>query len=85
MEITNVKINKNIKEDSKCKAIAEITLDNEFVIHDIRIIEGKERLFAAMPSRKVKSKENKFKDVSHPITKECRQKIEDAILKEYNK
>ncbi len=83
MEITNIKINKNIKEDSKCKAIAEITLDNEFVIHDIRIVEGKERLFVAMPSRKTKT--GKFKDISHPIIKECRQKIEDAILKEFNK
>lgn len=83
MEITDIKINKNINENSKVKAIVEITLDKEFVIHDIRIIEGKERLFLAMPSRKTAS--GKYKDISHPITQECRQKIETAVLKEFNK
>lgn len=83
MEITDIKINKNINENSKVKAIAEITLDKEFVIHDIRIIEGKARMFLAMPSRKTKT--DKYRDVSHPITQECRQKIENAVLKEFNK
>lgn len=83
MKITDIKINKNINEKSKVKAIVEITLDKEFVIHDIRIIEGKQRLFLAMPSRKTAS--GKYKDIIHPITQECRQKIETAILKEFNK
>jgi len=83
MEITEVKINKDVKITGRLKGIAEIVIDGEFIIHDIRIIEGEKRIFLAMPSRKTST--GKFKDKCHPITQECRQKIENAVLKEFNK
>ena len=62
--------------------IASITIDDCFVIHDIKIIEGKESLFIAMPSRK--TKEGEYKDIAHPINSETRQMLSDAVLKAYN-
>jgi len=82
MQITDVRIRK-ISTDSKMKAIVSVTFDNEFVVHDIKVIEGKNGLFIAMPSRKTPSGE--FKDITHPINTETRQKIQDAILEEYEK
>ncbi|KYH34356.1 putative septation protein SpoVG [Clostridium tepidiprofundi DSM 19306] len=82
MQITDVRIRK-ISADSKMKAIVSVTFDNEFVVHDIKVIEGKNGLFIAMPSRKTPSGE--FKDITHPINTETRQKIQDAILEEYEK
>ena len=80
MKITDVRI-RRITEDAKMKAIVSVTFDNEFVVHDIKIIEGKSGLFIAMPSRKTPSGE--FKDITHPINTETREKIQQAILGEY--
>lgn len=82
MIVTDVRIRK-INDDSKMKAIVSITLDDEFVVHDIKIIDGKNGLFVAMPSRKMG--EGDFRDIAHPLTSETRGKIKDAIFAEYEK
>lgn len=81
MKISDVRIRKVEKEDSKLKAIASITIEDFFVVHDIKIIEGKDSLFIAMPSRK--TKEGDYKDIAHPINSEARQMISETILKAY--
>ena len=83
MKITSVSVRVNEDNDSKMKAIASVVIDECFAINDIRIIEGENGLFAAMPSRKISN--GSYKDVAHPITKECRQMFENAILEEYKK
>ena len=83
MKITSVNVKVTEKEDSKMKGIASILLDDCFSIHDIRIIEGEKGLFVAMPSRKTPTGE--YRDISHPITPECRKMFEDAIIEEYKK
>lgn len=83
MKVTEVKIKKNEDKGSKLKAAAEVVIDNEFVIHRLGIVEGKEGLFVTMPS--IKNSKNEFKDICHPITRECRKKIEESVLAEYNK
>ncbi len=80
MQITDVRLRKVAKE-GKIRAIVSITMDNEFVIHDIRIIEGNNGLFVAMPSRK--NQDGEFRDIVHPISQECRQKIQDVIIEKY--
>lgn len=82
MNITDVRIRK-VSDEGKMKAIVSITFDNEFVVHDIKIIDGQNGLFIAMPSRKMS--EGEFKDVAHPILSETRNKIKDAIFAEYDK
>lgn len=82
MEITKVRIHKIDRESSKLKGYATVTIDDCFVISDIRIIEGDNRLFCAMPSRKVS--EDKFEDIVHPINQETRDMFEKKILAEYN-
>lgn len=82
MRITDVRIRK-ITDDDKMKAIVSITLDNEFVVHDIKIINGNNGMFIAMPSKRLPNGE--FRDVAHPLTAEAREKICDAIFKEYNR
>lgn len=82
MNITDVRIRK-IVADGKLKAVVSITLDNEFVVHDIKIIEGQNGLFIAMPSKKVS--ETEFRDIAHPIVSEARNKIRDVIFAEYEK
>jgi len=81
MNITDVRIRK-ISTDSKMKAIVSVTFDDEFVVHDIKVIEGKNGLFIAMPSRKIG--EGNFRDIAHPINSEMRQILEDEVLKAYN-
>ena len=83
MEITSVTVRKVDKEGSRMRGIASVLLDDSFAVHDIRIIEGENGLFIAMPSRKT-SKGN-YRDVAHPITTECRKMFDDAILTEYQK
>ncbi len=80
MNITDVRIRK-VPEGGKMKAVASITFDNEFAVHDIRIIEGENGLFIAMPSRR--TPDGKFKDIAHPINSEARAKIQETILKHY--
>ena len=81
MKITSVNVRRVEKEDSRMKGIASVLLDDSFAIHDIRIIEGDNGLFIAMPSRKNKNNENE--DVAHPLNAETRQMFEDAIFAEY--
>lgn len=80
MEITDIRIRK-INPDAKMKAIVSVTFDNSLVIHDIKVIEGAEKLFVAMPSRK--TPEGEFKDIAHPINIEMRDKLERGILEKY--
>lgn len=82
MNITDVRIRK-VADEGKMKAIISITFDNEFVVHDIKIIDGQNGLFVAMPSRKMN--EGDFRDIAHPICSETRNRIKDAIFAEYEK
>ncbi|MEE0741972.1 MAG: septation regulator SpoVG [Emergencia sp.] len=82
MNITDVRIRKT-SDEGKMKAIVSITFDDEFVVHDIKIIEGQNGLFIAMPSRKMG--EGDFRDIAHPLLSETRNKIRDAIFTEYKK
>jgi len=81
MEITEVRI--HLRPESKLKAFATITFDNTFVVHNVKIVNGKKGLIVSMPSRKVK--DGSFKDIAHPITNEFRSKLEKAVLDAYNK
>ncbi len=81
MKITNVSIRKVEKEDSRMKGIASVLLDDEFAVHDIRIIEGTKGLFIAMPSRKTST--GGYRDIAHPISQEIRSMFEKAILDAY--
>ena len=80
MTITDVRIRK-IAAEGKMKAIVSITFDNEFVVHDIKVIEGQNGLFIAMPSRK--TPDGEFKDIAHPINTDTREKIQSSKLKAY--
>lgn len=82
MQITDVRIRK-IAADGKMKAIVSITFDNEFVVHDIKIIQGQGGLFIAMPSRKTPAGE--FRDIAHPINTDTRERIQSAILEAFEK
>jgi len=82
MNITDVRIRK-IAADGKMKAIVSVTFDNEFVVHDIKVIEGQNGLFIAMPSRK--TPDGEFKDIAHPINTTTREKLQTSILDEYEK
>lgn len=82
MNITDVKIRK-LSEEGKMKAIVSVTFDDAFVVHDMKIIEGHEGLFVAMPSRKMT--EGDFRDVAHPINSQMRDKIQEAVFREYEK
>ena len=80
VEVTDVRIRKTY-EEGKMKAIVSVTLGDEFVVHDIRIIEGSKGLFVAMPSKR--RADGEFKDIAHPITTPMRNKIQDAVIKKY--
>ena len=80
MQITDVRV-RLIPDDNKLKAIASVTFDDEFVVHDIKIINGLNGQFIAMPSRKIG--ENEYRDVAHPLTVETRTKIKNAIFAKY--
>ena len=81
MQITSVSVRKVEKEGSRMKGIASILIDDSFAIHDIRIIEGDNGLFIAMPSRKTAT--GGYRDIAHPINPEVRKVFEDAIFEEY--
>lgn len=80
MEITDVRVRKVTKE-GKMKAVISITLDNEFVVHDIKVIDGDKGLFIAMPSRK--ANDGEYRDIAHPINSETRDRIQGIILEKY--
>lgn len=82
MNITDVRVRK-IANEGKMKAVVSVTFDDEFVVHDIKVIEGQNGLFIAMPSRK--SPDGEFRDIAHPINAEMRARLQDAIINEYNK
>ncbi|MDY2880729.1 MAG: septation regulator SpoVG [Candidatus Borkfalkiaceae bacterium] len=82
MKISDVRIRIVQKPDSKLKAVASITIDDCFVIHDIKVIDGAEGYFIAMPSRK--TSDGEYKDVAHPINSETRKIVIDAILEAFN-
>ena len=79
MNITKVTIRP--VDMNKVRAVASITIDDEFVVHDLRVVDGDKGLFVAMPSRKLPSGE--FRDVAHPISTETREKVQQAVLTEY--
>ncbi len=81
MKITDVRVRIVKKDDSKLKAVASVTFDDCFVIHDIKIIEGNDGPFIAMPSRK--TNDGEYKDIAHPIKQETREEIIKAILSAY--
>ena len=80
MNITDVRVRKITKE-GKMKAIVSITLDDEFVVHDIKVIEGEKGLFIAMPSKK--AADGEYRDIAHPINSATRDQIQQTILKSY--
>lgn len=80
MKITDVRVRKVTKE-GKMKAIVSITLDDEFVVHDIKVIEGEKGLFIAMPSRK--STDGEYRDIAHPINSGTRDMIQKVVLDQY--
>ena len=80
MQITDVRIRKVAKE-GKMKAVVSITIDNEFVVHDIKVIEGEKGLFIAMPSRK--AADGEYRDIAHPINSDPRNMIQTLILEQY--
>ena len=81
MQVTSVSVRKIEKEGSRMKGIASVLIDDCFAVHDIRIIEGDNGLFIAMPSRKTST--GGYKDIAHPINPEVRKQFEDAILEAY--
>lgn len=80
MQITDVRVRK-VSKEGKMKAVVSITLDNEFVVHDIKVIEGEKGLFIAMPSRK--AGDGEYRDIAHPINSDTREKIQNIILESY--
>lgn len=83
MKITSVNVRKIEKEGSRMKGIASVLLDDSFAVHDIRVIEGDNGLFIAMPSRKTTA--GGYRDIAHPINPEVRAMFEEAIIDAYNK
>ncbi len=82
MNITDVRVRKITKE-GKMKAIVSITIDDEFVVHDIKVIEGEKGLFIAMPSKK--STDGEYRDIAHPINSSTRETIQNIVLNSYEK
>ena len=80
MQITDVRVRKITKE-GKMKAVVSITLDDEFVVHDIKVIEGEKGLFIAMPSRK--STDGEYRDIAHPINTQTRDRLQAIVLEAY--
>ena len=80
MNITDVRVRRVAKE-GKMKAVVSITIDEEFVVHDIKVIDGEKGLFIAMPSRK--ATDGEYRDIAHPINSETRERIQGIILEKY--
>lgn len=80
MQITDVRIRK-LEKEGKMKAVASITIDNEFVVHDIKIIDGDKGLFIAMPSKK--TLDGEYRDIAHPINSETRDRIQRSVIQAY--
>ncbi|WP_025725009.1 septation regulator SpoVG [Acholeplasma granularum] len=82
MQVTDVRV-RLVDSESRLKAVATITFESAFVVHDIRVIEGENGIFVAMPSKKMPN--GGFRDIAHPIHQEMRKQIEDAIVEAYHK
>ena len=82
MNITDIRVRRVNSENSKMRAIVSVTFDDCFVVHDIKVIEGQDKLFIAMPSRK--TADGEFKDIAHPINSSTREELEKAILAKYD-
>lgn len=80
MQITDVRIRK-VEKEGKMKAVVSITIDEEFVVHDIKVIDGEKGLFIAMPSRK--AADGEYRDIAHPINSDTRNMIQQIILEKY--
>ena len=80
MEITDIRL-KKVAGDSKMKAVASVTFDNAFAVHDVKVIEGPEKLFVAMPSRR--TPDGEYRDIAHPINSEMRNILESKVLSAY--
>ena len=80
MQVTDVRVRKLTKE-GKMRAVGSVTFDNEFVVHDIKIIEGEKGLFIAMPSKK--ATDGEYRDIAHPINSETRDRLQQIILEKY--
>lgn len=80
MEVTDVRL-RRVNTEGRMRAIASITLDEEFVVHDIRVIDGNNGLFVAMPSKR--TPDGEFRDIAHPINSGTRNKIQEAVLEAY--
>lgn len=80
MKITDVRIRK-VDREGRMRAVASVVFNDEFVVHDIKIVEGERGLFIAMPSRKTNSGD--FRDIAHPVTSEAREHIQNAVLEKY--
>lgn len=80
MQITDVRVRK-VEKEGKMKAVVSITIDEEFVVHDIKVIEGEKGLFIAMPSRK--AADGEYRDIAHPINSDTRTRIQQIILDKY--
>ena len=81
LEITDIRI-RQMSQEEKMKAVVSVSVDNCFVVHDIKIIEGTDKLFIAMPSRK--TPEGEYKDIAHPINMDMREILSERILEKYN-
>ena len=82
MNITDVRVRK-IDKEGKMRAVVSVTIDDEFVVHDIKVIEGEKGLFIAMPSKK--ASDGEYRDIAHPINSETRDRIQRIILESYEK
>lgn len=80
MQITDVRIRK-VEKEGKMRAVVSITIENEFVVHDIKVIEGEKGLFIAMPSRK--ASDGEYRDIAHPINSATREQLQKLILEKY--
>ena len=80
MDITDVRVRK-VNQEGKMKAVVSVTFDNAFVVHDVKVVEGNNGLFVAMPSRK--TPEGEYRDIAHPISASAREVIQSAVLKAY--
>ena len=81
MEITDIRI-KKVASDGKMKAVASVTFDNAFAVHDVKVIEGPEKLFVAMPSRR--TPDGEYRDIAHPINSDMRNMLESKVLAAYD-
>ena len=80
MQITDIRI-RSVEKEGKMKAVVSITIDDEFVVHDIKIIEGEKGMFIAMPSRK--AADGEYRDIAHPINTATRERLQSMILSQY--